>query len=86
MVRARSCRPRGPFRVDELDLHGLTHGAAEAAVHRFLNDHWARGWRLRFIVGRRGSMHLVVDRVVEMYGLTPRDDPHNEGVVTVDVL
>ncbi len=71
--------------VDELDLHGMTHGEAEEAVHRFLNDHWAPRWRLRLIVGRRGRMRDAVSRVVVEYGLVAREDPWNEGVLVVDV-
>ena len=80
---ARRRRRRGI--TVELDLHGATHEEAVVAVHRFVNDHWIPGWRLRFVVGRRGRMAAVVSRVLSEYDLEPVEDEWNCGVVWAEV-
>lgn len=71
--------------VAEVDLHVETRESAAEVVHRFINDHWARGWRLRIITGRSDGMRRVVADAAAAYGLVARLDRDNEGVLVVDM-
>lgn len=73
-------------RVAVLDLHGVRHGDVEGTLHRFINDHWAVGWRLRIVTGRSSAMRRLVSGVLAAYRLDPVwDDVADPGWVDVVV-
>ncbi len=69
----------------QLDLHGVRHRDVPEAVHRFVNDHWASGWRLRIVTGGSDEMRRLVLGVLLMYDVDPQVDDWNPGVVVVDI-
>ena len=66
-----------------MDLHGFLHEDVPEAVHRFINGHWASGWRLHIITGQSDRMRSIVRSVVMMYDVEIEPDPWNSGEIVV---
>lgn len=80
----RGRRRRARQRV-ELDLHGVSHADVSGVVHRFVNDHWVRGWRLLIITGDSSRMRRLVAEVLSCYDVDWWESDWNSGLVVVDV-